>query len=750
MMEQNLMQHWKQIRRRFPIAGAFSLLFVLSPFVAAKGLPRSGCISGMIEDVETHEAVNWASVTIVELNRSEPSHDDGTFTFCQVPEGTYTITVEHIGYRSFHADFTSTPGDTTFLTISLQPTALQTEEIVVKARQSENGLVHTRASESLSGAQLQEHLAGTLAETIENEPGIARQSMGPATSRPVIRGLGGDRLVILEDGSGTGDASALSADHAVTADPMTAEKIEILRGPASFLYSSNALGGVINLEREKTLGNRPDRVHGTAGIQGESVNGGYSLGTSLGIPAGPFGVQLQASYRNTGDITTPSGTLGSTDIETFDGSTGLNWLFSQGSVNVAAGLYQSEYGVPGGFTGAHPEGVRITMDRREVKSSADYHFAENFFKRGRAQFSYTRYHHQELESTGIVGTEFGILTSSGSVQLYHDSLSSYSDRGILSVQGTAVNFAANGVRIPQTDERSLGISLFEEKQLGDIILGGALRYDLHTMIPLENDTTTAGIITTKTFSGISGSLSLDWNIASSFSVKLNALHTFRNPTVQELFSDGPHLASYSYEVGNADLAPEQGLGLEASARYSTEAGSMRLSVYRNAMDNFVFPRATGDTNYRTLLPIYQHTGEHVVFHGGEFTMEWQLIDRLTGSGTISYVYGNRTDADAPLPFIPPVKGSMSIRWNGQVLIAGITAKMAGAQHRVGEFEEPTDGYIITDATAQYRIIGTTMLHAFVLGVDNIFDTTYRNHLSRTKEIMPEPGRNFRLLYRLYF
>lgn len=744
------MQHWKQIRRRFSISGAFSLLFVLSPLVSAKAMPRSGCITGTIEDAETHEVVNWASVTILELDRSEPSHNDGTFTFCQVPEGSYTVSIEHIGYRPFHADVRLASGDTAYLTISLQPTALQTEEIVVKAKRSENGLVHTRASESLSGAQLQAQLAGTLAETIENEPGMARQSMGPATSRPVMRGLGGDRLVILEDGSATGDASAISADHAVTADPMTAEKIEILRGPASFLYSSNALGGVINMEREKTLGNRPDRVHGTAGIQGESVNNGYSVGTSLGIPAGPLGVQLQASYRNAGDLSTPSGTLGSTDIETFDGSVGLNWLFSQGSVNAAAGLYQSEYGVPGGFTGAHPEGVRISMDRRELKTSADYHLTEQFLNRVRAQFAYTRYHHKELEAPGIIGTEYGILTSSGSLQLHHDALASVTDRGILSVQGTAVDFAANGVRIPQTDERALGISLFEEKQFDDIVLTGALRYDINTMTPSSYDTTAAGIITGKTFSGVSGSLSLDWSLTPSFSLGFSALHTFRSPTVEELFSDGPHLASYSYEVGNTELTAEKGIGLEASARFSTDAGSLRLSVYRNAIEDYVFPRATGDTNYRTLLPIYQHTGEEVVLQGGEFTMEWQLIDRLTGSGTISYVNGNRTGTDTPLPFIPPLNGSMSIRWNGQVFIAGITARMADAQNRVGEFEEATDGYIVTDISAQYRIIGTTMLHAFVLGVDNVFDTTYRNHLSRTKEIMPEPGRNLRLLYRLYF
>ena len=672
------------------------------------------------------------------------------FTFCTLPKGDYTLAVEHIGYRSIHINFTVSPGDTTVLNVILHPTALQMEEVVVKAERSGNGLERTSTTQSLSGASLQQKLGGTLAETIDDEPGVATQSMGPAAARPVIRGLSGDRLVILEDGSATGDASAISVDHAVTADPMTAERIEILRGPASLLYSANALGGVINIEREKTVSNRPDRIHGTGSLQGTSVSTGYAVGASLGIPAGPFGLQLQTSYRKAEDISTPDSALQNTDIETFDGSTGINWLFAQGSTGVSGGYYQSEYGVPGGFTGAHPNGVRIDIDRREVGGNFDYHFANSFLQRIRVDADYTRYHHKEIESGGIIGTEFGLLTSAGSARLYHDSISGLTDRGILNVQAEAVNIVANGVGIPETDEQSIGVALFEEKQIDKFSLAYALRYDRNSTSPVRVDSSAVGIIQEKRFADFSGSLSAIWSCTDALSLGVTATRTFRSPTVEELFSDGPHLATYNYEIGNANLNAEHGVSLEALARYTTRTGHIELAVYRNAIDNYIFPRATGDTNYRTLLPIYQHTGEKALFVGGEFTFEWQLLDRLTGTGGLSYVRGERSASGLPLPFIPPLKGNLGLRWQSTEFLAGIVAHAAATQNRVGEFETPTDGYVLLDATAQYRIITESVLHTIVLGIDNVLDTSYRNHLSRTKEIIAEPGRNIKLLYRLYF
>lgn len=726
----------------------FSVMLT-APFVAQAALP-AGCVTGSIADTENGEPVNWATVTIIELNRTEPAHDGGRFTFCQVPAGTYTLAVRHIGYLSAEVSFTVGESDTTRLQIRLEPSVLQGEEVVITAEREKSGLASVGGTQTIAGANLQQNLGRTLAETIRNEPGVAQQSMGPATARPVVRGLGGDRLVILEDGAPTGDASSMSADHAVTADPMAAERIEILRGPASFVYSANALGGIINMEREKTVTNRPDRIHGTGSIQGESVNTGFAVGGSLGIPAGPLGIQAHGSYRNAADISTPDGKIRNTDIETFDGSAAAVWLFSRGSAGGSAGYYRTDYGLPGGFAGAHPDGVRIDMDRQQYAGTLDYHFALPLLKRMRADFGHTRYYHSETESGGAIGTEFGILTTGGSVRLYHDSLGGIFDRGILSIQGETVNLAANGLRIPETNERSVGATLYEEKRFGPLSLSGAIRFDVRTSTPGKEDSSETGRIRKRSFNGVSGGLAASFRLTEELAVEGSVSRTFRTPSVEELFSEGPHLASYSYEIGNADLEAERGLSLEGSLRYTAARGYARLTGFRNAIDGYIFPDATGDTNYRTLLPIYRHTGERALLTGIEAALEWELPAGLAATGTLSYVRGERTERKLPLPFIPPLNGSLGLRWSNGSFFAGATARGAAAQERTGEFEEPTDGYAVFDAFAQYRIATEHLLHTIVLNVENVFDAPYRNHLARTKAILPEPGRNMRLLYRIYF
>lgn len=712
--------------------------------------PPAGCVTGRIVDGESGEPINWATVRIVELNRTEPAHDDGWFTFCRVPTGSYTLAISHIGYRSAEVSFTVTGLDTTSVEITLQASASQGEGVVITARRESNGLVEAGSSQSIAGAALQQNLGRTLAETIKNEPGVAQQSMGPATARPVVRGLGGDRLVILEDGAPSGDASSMSADHAVTADPMAAERIELLRGPASFLYSSNALGGIINMEREKTINNHPDRIHGTVSVQGESVNTGVAAAGSLGIPAGAFGIQLRGSYRNAGDISTPGGEIQNTDIETIDGSAAATWLFARGSAGGSAGYYQTSYGVPGGFIGAHPEGVRIDMDRSQYAGNLDYHFASSFLKRIRADVGYTRYYHRELEAEGLIGTEFGIVRATGAARFYHDSVGGIFDRGVVSVQGENASVAANGLRIPETDERSIGAALFEQKRLGALTLSGALRFDTRSITPATEDSSETGRIRQRTFNGVSGGLALSLQLTDAIAIEGNAMRTFRTPSVEELFSEGPHLASYSYEIGNTDLESEKGLSLEASLHYASAGGHVRVTGFRNAIDGYIFPEANGDTNFRTLLPIYQHRGESALLTGMEAELEWELPAGLVGTATLSYVRGERTAQERPLPFIPPLNGSIGLRWSNELFFTGVTARLAAAQNRVGEFEQPTDGYATVDAFAQYRIATEHLLHTIVLNVENIPDISYRNHLSRTKSILPEPGRNIRLLYRMYF
>ncbi|MGE3800687.1 MAG: TonB-dependent receptor [Candidatus Kapaibacterium sp.] len=735
-------------------------LILLTVITTLAGNRLSGaCITGQVVEDETKESINWTTVRIPEVNRAEQSHDNGHFRFCEVLPGDYTILVSALGFRTELVQVhISSKQDTVDLLIKMVETSLQLDEVVVLSRR-QSAFGGLDPSRTIAGTRLQQNLGGTLAATIANEPGVAQTSMGPATARPVIRGMGGDRLEIMEGGAATGDASSISNDHAVAVDPLGTERIEILRGPAVFLYSSNAIGGVINVDRENRLANLPDQIHGNLLLQGASVNSELTGGASLRVPLYPVALFLRGSYRKGGDITAGGITLENTDLKTIDASAGLRLPYRSGSAGVEATYYQNHYGIPGGFVGAHPDGVRIEMRRRQYATDAEINLDSSFIQKVKLEGNYTNYYHRELESENIVGTEYGVLTTSGSLQLHHNRVGELFDHGILSLQGSFVDFAANGVRIPRTNERGVGISLFEVKRFANITLTGATRFDLEEVLPSREDSTSAGFIRERSFSGFSGGITTSWSpglgkkdqkSTPPLSFGLTLTRTWRMPSIEELYSDGPHLAAYSYEVGNANLQPEVGLTVELNGELSGERGHITAALFRNQIANYITPQATGEISSRTGLPLYQHRGSDALLLGAELEFEWTIFEGLTGGGTLSYVSGEEEGSGDPLPAIPPLNGVVSLRHQFSIFSSGITGRWSGSQSRTGEFEEPTDGYIAVDLFGQIRLNSTSTFHTIILGVDNLFNSEYRNHLSRIKSIAPEPGRSVTLLYKMGF
>lgn len=712
--------------------------------------PPAGVLVGRVIDAETKEPIAWATVAITDIHRGDITHGDGGFHLYDLPAGRYSLKVTHLGYQSVVQQVAVGDGDTTVLTIQLTPTPIQGQEVVVSSDRDAGEKRSYEPTEVLSGTKLQQQLGRTLAETLGSEAGVAQQSMGPAPARPVVRGFGGDRLLILQDGERTGDLSATSADHAVTVDPLTAERVEIVQGPASLLYSSNALGGVINVVGERIASSLPDRAHGTASLQGESVNTGYTGGLSLSLPAGPLAVQAEGSARRASDISTPAGELRNTDVATYSGSLGASLIGSWGYAGLGASTYSTDYGVPGGFTGAHRNGVRIELERSRGEARAELLQGKSLLRRLELHAGYTRYHHKEIESNGSVGTEYGVLTGEASATLHHGTLGPFA-RGAAGIWGEFRDFAAGGgAFIPNTTETNLAGFLYEELPAGDFTVQGALRFDLRVTDPATTGPSAIGEIRKRTFANVSGSASLLYDIGAGLRAGVTVMRSFRPPTIEELLSRGPHLASYSFEVGNPSLDEELGLGTELSLRYNGERGHAGIALFRNALANYIYPRNTGDTSFRLPLPIYQYTGNDAVIEGGELSGEYEVLQGLVAGGTMSYVRGTLRDNGRPLPSIPPLNGRLNLRYRSGPLTLGAAARGAAAQERLGEFEEPTAGYLVYDAFGQYQLSGTSLLHTVVLTLENLADTEYRMHLSRVKSIMPEPGRNLKILYRMYF
>lgn len=228
------------------------------------------------------------------------------------------------------------------------------------------------------------------------------------------------------------------------------------------------------------------------------------------------------------------------------------------------------------------------------------------------------------------------------------------------------------------------------------------------------------------------------------------MRSYRAPLLEELFSEGPHLAAYAFEIGNPGLDSEIGIGGEFFLAYDSDVWHWKASMFQNSSSGYIYPRNTGEINYRTLLPIYQYTGLDAVFRGFETETHGNLTEHWTGRLAFSYVLATLVDSHQPLPRIPPLNGKLSLKYNRDQLSVGGAIRGATAQKRTAEFEEPTDAYVIMDCNAQYMIPQGRYIHSIAFTIHNVSDTVYRKHLSRVKVIMPEPGRNYKLNYRVYF
>lgn len=735
----------------------------------------AGSLHGTVVEDGGGAPVAGAVVRIPEMGRSEISHGDGSFRFDRLPAGSYSVSVERIGYAAAGQTVRVASGDTARVTFALTPSALHLDPLVVtgsiRGRRGEDVL---SPASVVSGAELDRRLDGTVGATLQSMPGVTVASLSPSTARPVIRGLGGDRILILEDGQRPGDLSSTSGDHAVAIEPLTALRIEVVRGPMSLLYGSSALGGVVNVIREEIPDAVPAHAHGMASVEGASVNNGASAGAYATTGWGPVALRAEASARQSGDVQTPAGELLNTEARTLSFSGGAAYVRGWGHAGASYRFYDNDYGIPGGFIGGHERGVDITMRRHTVRAEAELGRGVGPLSSVRAAANYTEYHHAELERSGAIGTAFAQDLAVGELAGRHDALGVFS-QGAIGVRAQSRDVRTGGsLRTPSTYDYTVAGYVVEEMDVGPLRLQAGARYDWARYTPRD---TTAFIsvggeripVRPRTFGSISGSLGALYAPRADVRIGASLNRAYRTPDFNELYSNGPHLAANSFDVGDPALHQETGIGLDAFARLTRDRFRAEMAVFRNQLNNFISPSSRGraEIGAQGGRPRFQYTNEDAVFSGFESDLAWSATPRLALEGTVSYVRARFTSARAPIPvinardttflaaspypaFIPPLHGRLGVRYEHARVFAGAALRAAARQARTGDFEEPTNGYALTELSGGVRLRRGDQLHTLTLRIDNLFDTEYRNHLSRIKAIMPEPGRNLRLLYRLTF
>lgn len=729
-----------------------ALVFTLLPLpVLGQVAEHEGEIEGVVRDVESGEPLAGATVRLLDTGQGAVTHGDGSFHLVRITPGVHVMLVERLGYAAQRFDVTvgeSTP----VVIIEMTPSALDIGGLVITGALSERGADETlRPVNVLSGQDLQQRLQSTVAATLSSEPGLASTTMGPATARPVIRGMSGDRVLMLEDGARVGDVSNSGSDHATALDPTSARRIEVVRGPAALLYGSNALGGVINVIRDEVPSAVPHHATGAVTLQGQSVSdamgasGSILVGLNDNVP-----LRVEGTGRRSGDLHTPIGDLENTGARTWTGGVGSAWVDDWGFVGGAFRVYRNDYGIPGGFTGGHAEGVRVEMERMSAKVRSRVEDPFGPFTSIQVDGTVTDYTHREIEPPNILGTLFERVLASGDVLGRHDEWGAFSAGAI----GARVSWEdleyGGSLGTPNSRRYTATGFVFEEIDLDPVRIEAGLRYDWVRVDPARDDPEASiGNVRSRSFQSASGSLGLLYNLTDGVTVGMSVAQAFRTPDIGELFSEGPHLAAYSFEVGNPELGTEVGRGVDAFVRFGSDVFEAEITGFYNDIAGYIYGEETGDIS-PVQLPVYQFQGADALLKGFEGGLHWQFADGFELESTGSYVSGTLQSTGEPLPLIPPLRGRLALEWDRTAWFVRGEGESSARQTRIGEFETETPGYSVFRAAGGLRLTVGGRLNVLTLSVENLTDAEYRNHLSRVKEIMPEAGRGLSLTYRVVF
>jgi iron complex outermembrane receptor protein len=580
-----------------------------------------------------------------------------------------------------------------------------------------------QAASVLAGEGLLLRRASTLGETLDGLPGVANSWFGPNSGRPVIRGLDGDRVRLLDNGGASVDASSLSFDHAVAIDPLVVERIEVLRGPAALLYGGNATGGVVN-----TIDNRIPRqpatgLTGRAEVRGGGAAGERSLAALLEGGGGGLAWHVDAFTRATSDLRVPrhvpvadgealapATRVRNSASDGDGGAIGAGWVGQDGHLGLSVDRYRTDYGVTA------EEGVTIRMRRDRVAAAGEWR-GTGAVRALAFQASDTDYRHQEVEGSGEVGTTFDSRGRALRLQGRHAPLGGL--EGVFGLQFESLAFSALGAEafVPSTRTRNLGLFVLETLPMGALELSGGLRHE-QVRVASEGDAADAeaprfGPAQERRFSPASASLGAVWRIAPAWQLSAGLGRTERAPAYYELYADGLHLATAAYERGDPSLGVERSIHAELGLAWKHGAQSMSLQAYSTHFSNYIALDATGqfvavedeETGEAGTVPEYRFRGVRARLSGLELAAstgwaqagwDWQLAAGL------DWVRGHNRDSGEPLPRLAPLRARATLEASQGAWRVGLGVDHAARQARVPATDVATAGHTRVDLWAGWR------------------------------------------------
>jgi iron complex outermembrane receptor protein len=754
-----------KLRTLFVAGVVLAFALTLNANVAAQA---GVVVSGRLLNSLTGELIPGVTVQIDELRRQTTATPDGTFAFDNVPPGTYHLSVRSAGYSSRRVEITVSRSAGPNIDFMVDPDLHFGEVVSVSADAPRSQFEAFQPTSVLAGQELTKKLETSIGDTLQNEPGVAARSSGPAAARPVIRGLSGDRVLILQDGQRMSDLSSQSADHGVTVNPAGAQQIEVVRGPATLLYGANAIGGLVNIITED-IPTRP--VVGPSGNFTSDLGSAAKEGGAAGdvrVGNGTFALHAGAGGRRSGDVDTPEGEILNSQSRSGFGNVGLSWTGTRGYFGGSYGYDDTKYGAPVVEEGQ----VELTPRKHAFSLRGGAQGLDGAFDSYRATLAIRRYKHEEIVA-GEIGTAFKNNTVEGEMMGSHRTLGRLKGSIGGSVLGRAFDAAGAEALSPAVDQRGFAAFLYEELTWPHVTFQFGGRIDRTNYEPTGE--------TKRDFTSGSGSVGLLFRPAAAddrVTIALSLARAGRNPAIEELFFFGPHPGNFAFEVGNPDLKPEHAFGFDLSLRLRSPRASGEITYFRNDISDFVFTaplthedfearqgefaerfpgRGIGEGEeegeehgHEEEFPIIEYVGADSLLQGIEAHADFQVAPRVFAELGLDYVRGTLKDSETPLPRIPPLRFRGGLRYQHEAFQAGGEVRAVAKQDRVFSTETETDGYQLLRLFAAYTFGQGNVAHTITARLDNATNELYRNHLSLIKDLVPEMGRNFKVLYNVKF
>jgi iron complex outermembrane receptor protein len=623
----------------------------------------------------------------------------------------------------------------------------------------------------LTGDELTLQQKGSLGETLNKQPGVSSSYFGPGASRPIIRGLDGDRIRILRNGVGALDASSLSYDHAVPLDPVNVDRIEIVRGPAALLYGGSAIGGVVNTFDNRIPTEAIEGIHGAGELRYGGADTTRSSAGRLEAGNGTFALHIDANAREFNDLRIPGYArtadqrardegddkkhrLGNSDGRQDGGAVGGSYTWDDGYAGLSYSNYDSNYGSPA------EDAVRIRMKQDHYAFASEIRHLDGPFSSVKLDAGYTEYKHMEIED-GEVGTTFKNKGYEARVEARHRPLGPVN--GVIGAQVTRSEFSALGEEafVPQTDTDAGALFILEELQATDrlkLSLGGRLEHT--TVDPDAKGNERFAADRSSSFTAGSLSSGAVYTLTPIWSVAATLGYTERAPTFYELYANGAHVATGTYELGDAGLSKEKAVSSDLALRFDNGTHKGSVGIFYSHFSNYIGLLGTGrrlndeGEDDADGIPEYTYSGVRARFAGLEAQDHWKLSQTRYGNFALElsgdYTRAKNLDSGEALPRIAPLRLNSGLLWELDKWQARVNVEHASSQHRVPDNDTGTDGYTTLGASAGYKFnLGGSQWLAFVNG-ENLTNQTVRYASSILRDIAPAQGRSVEVGLRTTF